>query len=58
MRISSLRGRLITLTVLGCLAAGGARAQEFRATITGPFDDPARWRDGHNRGEYRATVVG
>ena len=40
MRISSLRGRLITLTVLGCLAAGGARAQEFRATVTGRVTDP------------------
>jgi hypothetical protein len=40
MRISSLRGRLIVLTVLGCLVAGSARAQEFRATVTGRVTDP------------------
>ncbi len=40
MRMASLRGRLTILTVLVCLAAGGARAQEFRATVTGRVTDP------------------
>jgi len=40
MRISSLRERLLVLTVLACLTAGGARAQEFRATVTGRVTDP------------------
>src|SRR5713101_817753 len=40
MRTSSLRGRFMILTVLGCLAAGSVRAQEFRATVTGRVTDP------------------
>src|SRR5216683_1218140 len=40
MRISSLAGRLTILTLLGCLVAGSARAQEFRATVTGRVIDP------------------
>src|SRR6266851_768873 len=40
MRISSLRGRLMILTALCCLVGGSARAQEFRATVTGRVTDP------------------
>src|SRR3989442_12165733 len=40
MRISSSRGRLMVLTLLGCLLAGSVRAQEFRATVTGRVTDP------------------
>src|SRR5882762_5825174 len=40
MPISSSRGRLMVLTLLGCLLAGSVRAQEFRATVTGRVTDP------------------
>src|SRR5437773_3727546 len=40
MRIAPSRGRLMILTVLGCLLAGSVRAQEFRATVTGRVIDP------------------
>src|SRR4030081_2627385 len=40
MRIFPFRERLMILTVLGCLVAGSARAQEFRATVTGRVTDP------------------
>src|SRR3981189_1913828 len=40
MPLSSLRGRLTILTVLGCLVTGTVRAQEFRATLTGRVTDP------------------
>src|SRR6267143_2533600 len=40
MRIAASRGRLTILAILGCLVAGSARAQEFRATVTGRVTDP------------------
>src|SRR2546427_9915099 len=40
MRISSSRGRLMVLTLLGFLIAASADAPEFRATVTGRVTDP------------------
>lgn len=40
MTMLSMRARLATLTLLGCLVAGAAWPQEFRATITGRVTDP------------------
>src|SRR5437879_8699743 len=40
MPIPSSRGRFLMFTALLCLAAAGAGAQEFRATVTGRVTDP------------------